>query len=351
MDKNILIPNSELKILVVVGPTSSGKSELAVRLAGRFNGEIISCDSRQIYKGMDIGTGKIQGKWLVDNQRGRAGCQHYVYKKIVHHLIDFVNPKKQYSAALFQDEAKKIIADVLKRGKLPILCGGTAHWIDAVVYNQQLPDVKPNLKLRKQLEKRSADELYKRLAKLDPRRAATIDRHNKRRLIRALEIVLTTGKPVPSNGAIPSLGSRQALRSAADEGPRLGLRDSSASDALGLRMTPYKTLWIGVRPAQAVLEDKIKKRLKQRLKAGMVNEVKRLRGQGLSWKKLESFGLEYKFVSLYLQKKLTNDEMFEQLFTAIKQYSKRQMTWWKKNKSIRWINKSADVNKIIGDSL
>jgi len=319
--------NNSHKILIIVGPTSSGKSELVVKLAKKFNGEIISCDSRQIYKGMDLGTGKIPGKWNVDKTRGHAFCQHFVYKNIIHHCIDFINPKRKYSAALFQYDAKKAIADVLRRGKLPILCGGTAHWIDAVVYNQQIPDVKPNAKLRKRLARLSAECLFARISRLDPKRAKTIDRHNKRRLIRALEIVISTGKPVPPLDVIPS-GAKNPLTKLDN------LRDPSA--ALGMTQN-FNVLWIGINPPRPVLISKIKTRLKQRLKAGMINEVARLHRQGLSWKRLESFGLEYKFVSLYLQKKLTCEQMFEQLFTAIKQYSRRQMTWWKRNKDIRWM--------------
>jgi tRNA dimethylallyltransferase len=320
----------------VVGPTSSGKSELAVKLAKRFNGEIISCDSRQIYKDMDLGTGKVEGRWSafhpervqpregsLKNQKnktslnhGRDFNQYFIYKNIVHHLIDFVDPKKQYSASLFQSAAKKAMADILQRGKLPILCGGTAHWIDAVVYNQKLPDVKPNPKLRKQLEKQSADALFKRLIKLDPVRAKNIDRFNKHRLIRALEIIITTGKPVPQ------------------------LQTTS------YKLQPYDALWLGIKPADKVLYSKILKRLKQRLDQGMIKEVSRLHKNGLSFKKLEAFGLEYKFVSLYLQKKLTYDEMFKLLFTAIKQYSKRQITWWKRNKQIKWITKPSEAKKL-----
>lgn len=317
------------KLLVIAGPTSSGKSELAVKLAKKYNGEIISADSRQIYKGMDLGTGKIPGKWTRVFLHGRVKTL-YLYKDISHHCIDFVNPKRRYSAALFQKQAQKAIADILRRGKLPILCGGTAHWIDAVVYNQQIPDVKPNLKLRAGLEKKSAADLYQQLKKLDPRRAKTIDRFNKRRLIRALEIVVTTGKPVPPLGVI--------LTPALSRGKELKKGNSSSLGTLGLRMTPYDVCWIGINPSQQTLYKKIDKRLKQRLKAGLVKEVARLQRRGLSWKRLESFGLEYKFVSLYLQKKLAYQEMVSQLSVAIKHYSKRQMTWWKRNKEIKWIS-------------
>lgn len=193
--------DKKTKLLVIIGPTSSGKSELAVKLARRFNGEIISADSRQVYKGMDLGTGKIEGKW----KKGK-----YFYKNIVHHTIDFASPSSQFSSARYKTLTQKTLKDIHRRGKLPILCGGTMHWIDAVVYDQNLPDVKPNAKLRERLGKKSANNLYLELKKLDSARAKTIDKHNKRRLIRALEIIITTGKPVPKSP--PKIGgvSRQS---------------------------------------------------------------------------------------------------------------------------------------------
>jgi tRNA dimethylallyltransferase len=290
------LPPTIYKPVVIVGPTSSGKSELAVKLAKKFKGEIISCDSRQIYRGMDLGTGKISGKWK--NRK-------FLYRGIPHHCIDYVNPKRQYSVALFRRDAQKAISDILSRGKLPILCGGGGHWMDAVVYNQQVPDVKPNLKLRAQLEKKTTFELFERIVTKDPKRAKTIDRYNKRRLIRALEIINASGKPVPN-----------------------------VVQATGL---PLQALWLGVNTNQPDLYKKIDQRLNQRLKQGMVKEVQKLHRDGLSWKKLMSFGLEYKFISLYLQKKLSYDEMLVQLSYAIKHYSKRQLTWWKRNKDILWI--------------
>jgi tRNA dimethylallyltransferase len=307
--KTYKLPANSYKLIVLVGPTASGKSELAVQLAKRFNGEIISADSRQIYKGLNLGTGKVKGEWQLDKKCGRTFYQIFTYKKIAHHLIDFVSPKKQYSVTMFQAQAKKVIADVLKHGKLPILCGGTAHWVDAVVYDQQIPEVKPNLKLRANLEKKSVAELYKQLKKLDPERAKNIDSKNPRRLIRALEIVLTTGKPVPQLTPHPS--------------------------------TLPPTLWLGINPGQTILYKKIDLRLKQRLKQGMVKEVEGLHKQGLSWKRLIEFGLEYKYISLFLQKKLTKEEMQTQLSFAIKHYAKRQMSWWKRNKDIKWVTKPA----------
>ncbi|MFA5990643.1 MAG: tRNA (adenosine(37)-N6)-dimethylallyltransferase MiaA [Candidatus Doudnabacteria bacterium] len=303
-----MIHNS--RILILVGPTSSGKSELAVQLAKKFHGEIISADSRQIYKGMDLGTGKVPGKWNLSNK----SYPTYIYKSIPHHLIDFQNPARQYSASRFQTVARKKIAQIIKRGVVPIICGGTAHWIDAVIYNQTLPEVKPNTKLRAKLEKQSAEALFKRLIRLDPVRASNIDKFNKRRLIRALEIVISTGRPVAPLGAV-----------------------LSSPDASGEPKGRYPTLWLGVNLPQKDLYQKIDARLKQRFKAGMINEVTQLHKSGLSFKRLESFGLEYKFISLFLQKKISREELVIQLSFAIKHYSKRQMTWWKRNQEIIWI--------------
>jgi tRNA dimethylallyltransferase len=223
------------KILVLIGPTASGKSELGVSLAKKFNGEIISADSRQIYKDMDLGTGKVEGKWKKDI---------FIYKNTPHHCIDFINPKVRFSVARFQKITKKIIANILKRGKLPILVGGTGHYIDAVVYNIQLPNAKPNLALRKKLEQFPTERLFAQIKNKDPIRAKTIDPHNRRRLIRALEIILTTGKPVPV----------------------------LSPDPLTL-----STLWLGITLPQETLYKKIENRLKERLKLGMIKEVEKLK--------------------------------------------------------------------------
>lgn len=292
-------------MICVVGPTASGKSELAIKIAKKIKGEIISADSRQIYKGMDIGSGKVEGKWKKLNSK-----KVFVYKDVPHYLIDEASPRLQYSVAKFQTNAKKIIADIVARGKVPIICGGTGHWVDAIAMQQILPVVPPDLKLRRQFGKLTTEQMFSMLKRLDPDRAKTIDEKNPRRLIRAIEIVQSTGQPVPK------------------------LTNTESN---------FNIVWIGIKPEQITLETKIKKRLKDRIKSGMLNEVQTLHNQGLSWKKLEAFGLEYKYIALHLQGKLSKDEMDAQLFIAIRQYAKRQMTWWKRNKNIRWY---ADASKV-----
>ncbi|TSC82130.1 MAG: hypothetical protein G01um101420_660 [Parcubacteria group bacterium Gr01-1014_20] len=286
------------RILVVLGPTASGKSALAIRLARKFRGEIISADSRQVYRGMDIGTGKTMRKEM-------AG--------VPHHLLDVASPKQKFTVTRYQKLAGKVIKDILKRGKLPIVCGGTGLYIDALIYDWKLPEVKPNWRLRGELEKKSIGELFRRLEKLDPKRATEIDRHNRRRLVRALEIVITTGQ-------------------------------SSHSNILqNVRMSEYNVLKIGVKLSDEELKRRIKNRLLARVKRGMVREVKQLRAQGLSWNRLDSFGLEYRWVSKFLRGEISRSEMIEKLNSEIWHYAKRQMTWFKRDKNMKWILKSSEA--------
>ena len=290
-----VLKQNNKKLLVILGPTASGKSDLAIKLAKLFNGEIISADSRQVYKGMDIGSGKVPLKKI----KGKLYSNG-----IRHHLIDVANPQEYFSAAQYQKLALKAIKDIQKRGKLPILCGGTGLYISSVVEGWQFPKVKPNLKLRKELENLTGEELFLKLKKLDARRAKAIDKNNKRRLIRALEIILQNKKIEP------------------------------------LKKNPLKmeVLVIGIKKDKEVLRQKIKKRLEKRLKEGMIKEVKKLKQKGVSSKRLEDFGLEYRWVNRYLEKKIDYKEMKETLEKEIIKYAKRQMTWFKnKIKRVKWV--------------
>lgn len=315
------------KIIVVLGPTASGKSDLAVKLAKKFKGEIISADSRQVYKGLNIGSGKVPKDKKIPKSY-ILNSKSYFYNGISHHLLDVASPKRTFTVSQYQKFAGKAIKEILKRGKIPIVCGGTGFYIDALIYNYKLPEVPPNPKLRKELEKKSADELSKQLKKLDPARAKNIDRFNKRRLIRALEIVLTTKKPVPSTIIYDSI---------------------------------YNVLFIGIKKPQEELKELISKRLKKRLEQGMLKEIKNLHKSGVSWKKLESFGLEYRRVAEYLQEKLNQADMASLLQKDIEHYAKRQMTWFsakgglasneKKNRVINWIKNYKQAEKLINNFL
>ncbi len=282
------------KIIVVVGPTASGKSSLAITLAKRFNGEVISADSRQVYKGMNLGSGKVTKKEM-------AG--------IPHHLLDVASPKRTFTASHYAKLGRKAINEIIAREKTPIICGGTGFYIRALVDGLVIPETKPNQKLRKVLEKKSAEELYAILKTKDPDRAATIDPKNPRRLIRALEIIDAMGR-VP---------------------------------ALKKNPLPYPTLFIGIAKDQNVLKKLVEVRLKKRITLGMLSEIKRLHTQGISWKRLESFGLEYRYGALFLQKKLDKEAFVHELTKQILDYAKRQMTWFKPDARIHWIKNDTEA--------
>ena len=275
------------KIIVVLGPTATGKSDIAVTIAKKFNGEIISADSRQVYKGMDLGSGKITKKEM-------AG--------ITHHLLDVVNPKTFFSVVKYKELAEKAIEKIVSKNKIPIICGGTGFYIDSIVKNISLPEVKLNKKLRLKLEKYSAEKLFNMLKKLSPSRAKNIDRYNKVRIIRALEIAKALGN-------VPKIKN----------GP-----------------SKYDFIFVGLDTDDSILKERISFRLFARIRAGMINEIRKLHEQGVSWKRLESFGLEYRQTALFLQKKIPKDQMIENLKKEIWHFVKRQRTWFKRNEAIGW---------------
>ena len=292
------------KLIVILGPTASGKTDLSLKLAKKYKGEVVSADSRQVYKGLDIGSGKITKKEM----RG-----------VPHHLLDVANPKRRFTVAQYQKLAFRAIKDIQNRNKLPILVGGTGFYIQSIVDGIVIPEVKPNLKLRKKLENKSNDELYKILFEKDPLRAKNIDKQNPRRLIRALEIILTTKSPVPILN----------------------------------KKNEFNVLQIGILKSKDELENNISKRLKKRLLNNiMINEIKNLH-KTLSWKRLEEFGLEYRFVAQYIQNKITREEMIDKIQIESEHYAKRQMTWFKRDKKINWIKNQSEavafIKKFISD--
>ncbi len=301
MKNNYKLQATSYKLIVILGPTASGKTGMSIKLAKKFNGEIISADSRQVYKGLDIGSGKITKKEM-------WGIPHY--------LLDVANPKKRFSVAQFQKQAKQAIKKIQIKGKLPFLVGGTGFYIQSIVDGIVLPEVKPNWVLRSKLEKKSNEELFIMLKKLDPRRAQNIDSKNPHRLLRAIEIVLSTGKPVPQINQSP---------------------------------TSLEILQIGIKKDGKELAKLINKRLAARLKNNaMINEVKNLHDKTkISWKRLEEFGLEYKFVAQYLQGKIDYKEMQQKIQTESEHFAKRQMTWFKRDKRIKWVDNYKQAEKLL----
>ncbi len=279
------------KLVVVLGPTASGKSGLGIALAQRFDGEIVSADSRQVYRGLDIGTAKITPEEQM---------------LVPHHLLDVADPRQVYTVAQFQRAAIAAINDILERGHQPFLVGGSPHYIQAVVDNLDIPRIEPQPELRAQLEKHSLPELLMQLEELDPQSAATIDRNNPRRVIRALEVYLISGKPF--------------------------------SQQRKMAEPLYRSLLLGIEWPREVLYQRIDARVDERMRQGMVHEVERLLDDGVSHERLEALGLEYRYISRLLRGEFkSEDEMVERLKYAIHDFTRRQLTWFRKDKRIVWV--------------
>lgn len=291
------------KIIVILGQTATGKSDFAVEIAKQVNGEVVSADSRQVYEGMNLGTGKITKKEM---------------QRVPHHLLDVAQPTSNFSVSKYKKLADKKIKEIIKNEHTPIICGGTGFYIDAVVNDVVLPKVKPNKKLRKELEKKSTEELFLILKKLDKNRAETIDKKNPIRLIRAIEIAQELG-------SVPPISSK-----------------SNFGDK-------YDVIKIGLALPDEILKDRIYNRLQTRIKAGMIKEVQNLYNRGVSWRKLENFGLEYRYCAQLLEekfgdistpknKKIALEKMIEKLNIEIWHYAKRQKTWFKRDTNTIWID-------------
>ncbi len=266
------------QILCIAGPTASGKSARAVEEALTRGGEVISVDSRQVYRGLDIGTEKITREEM---------------RSVPHHLIDIRDPRDAYSAGDFVKDATELIREISARGKLPILAGGTHFYFDALLYG--LPEeTNPDLTLRGELEKLSNEELVARINAADPDRAAALDPHNRRRLIRALEIIEAHGK-VPSRKLVPA----------------------------------YDAEWIIINPPREELRERIDTRLEQALDRRLVEEVRRVR-RDVGDARLNELGLEYRLVGEYLRGERTETSLLPALSAKLWQYARRQRAWLRK---------------------
>lgn len=283
-------------LLVILGPTASGKTHLGVHAAERFNGEIISADSRQVYRGMDIGTGKDLSE----------------YGNVPYHLIDIVDPGYEFNVFEYQKLFYEAFSIVRSKNRLPILVGGTGLYIEAVIEEYRLVEVPQNPDLRKELAGFGHRELVERLIRSKPNVHNTTDLNDRSRLIRAIEIAEgeppNTQQPVASPVANP--------------------------------------LVFGVRWERNILRKRITARLKDRLQQGMIEEVQCLLDRGISFKTLEFYGLEYRFIARYLKGELNRNDMFQKLKSAIHRFAKRQETWFRRMErrgtEIHWLDGSGD---------
>src|SRR6266704_5031944 len=280
------------RLVVELGPTASGKRTLGIGLAQRFGGEIVSADSRQVYRGLDIGTAKVTAEEQA---------------LVAHHLLDVADVREVYTVAQFQRQAIAAIDAILARGHHPFLVGGSPHYIQAVVDNLEIPAIAPQPDLRAELEARSLEDLLKQLEELDPHSAAVIDRNNRRRVIRALEVCLISGRPF--------------------------------SEQRKVAAPLYTSLLLGIHWPREVLYRRIDLRVDERMRQGMVEEVQRLLDEGVSQQRLEALGLEYRYITRWLTGAFENeDEMVQRLKYAIHDFTRRQLTWFRKEKRIVWMN-------------
>jgi len=297
-------------IIVILGPTATGKSDLAVKIAHRFNGEIISADSRQIYKGLDIGTGKI----TKDEMQG-----------IKHYCIDLIEPFQRFTVVDWQTKAKQAINEIRNKGKLPIICGGTGFYIESIVNNTLFPELKSD---QKKFEGLSKEQLLEELNKLDPESAKTVDKDNLRKVKRALELA-------QQYGHVPKL---------------------SKSKPLG------RFILVGIQFPDRELRQRINDRLMKRMDQGMIEEAQgltsgKILGKPLSYKKMDELGLEYRYLAQYLLGKLNKEQFINTLGTKIWQYARRQKTWWRRMNNIEWFgnpqveNNMNDIIDYIKDKL
>lgn len=288
------------KVIVITGPTASGKTSLSIEMALKYNGEIISADSRQVFKGLDVGSAKVTKEEM---------------KGVKHYLIDVVKPEQYFSVMDFKRKAERAIEEIDARGKIPIVIGGTYFWIKALADNYQMPEVEVDPKLREELSGWSREDLISFLKKKSPEDLEHLDQKNPRRLQRAVEVVKLTGKPFHSQQS---------------KGPR-----------------KFEFLKFAIDWPREELYKRIDERVDERWE-GIVREIKELLDQGVSAEWLKNLGLEYKFVTMFVLDELGEDEAKQQLKFAIHNFSRKQMTWMRKDEELTWIKPElADAEKQI----
>lgn len=306
----------EKPIIVLTGPTASGKTALSFSLAKMFNGEIIAADSMTVYRGMDIGTDKPT---LEINKESRIKNKDdsFTINDVKHHLIDVKDPDEEMNVAIFKEMAKEAVHKIQEKGKIPFIVGGSTLYIDALVYDYKMPEVKPDEELRKKLEKKSNQALFKQLVKLDPDCEWTVDKNNKRRIIRALEVVIKTGKPF------------------------------CASKSKG--KLPENVLYMAVKRERPWLYQRINQRVDEMMKAGFLEEVKKLYEKYDHNTAMQAAG--YKQLAEYLDSKNNLVDCVDKTKQVHRNFAKRQMTWLKRNKDVNWIENESQAKKLVSDFL
>lgn len=283
------------KLIAVVGPTASGKTNLAIDLAKEFNGEVVSADSTQVYREISVGTGKVSR----DEMNG-----------IPHHLLDVASVRRKFSVTRFQRKAYESIDSIHTRKHLPILAGGTPLYVYSIIDGTYFPNVKPDPLFRDRMSKRPTEELLDELIEKDPQRAETVDSNNKRRIIRALEIIHATGQPVPKKKSKP---------------------------------LPYPFLMIGIQRTKAELQENIQKRIERWMDGSLLKEMKTLHDMGVSSSRITELGFEYQIADRLLQKEITENQAREEFLKENLDLARRQMLWLKKDPRIYWISTNQEA--------
>jgi tRNA dimethylallyltransferase len=308
-------------VIAVVGPTASGKTSLSIALAKQFDGEVISVDSRQVYIGMDVGTAKAEGKWS-ESEIEKGGSinqlfgarKQFLVEDVVHWGIDLVDPDATYSVADFKAYAQEKIADIVHRGKVPILAGGTGFWLKAVIDDLDLSETPANLELRAELESKTLGELFVRYKQLDSAGAEVIDKKNKRRLVRAIEVSEVTGVPFSKHRSAPN--------------------------------SPYNVLQIGLDVEREVLKERANARVDEMVAKGLVDEVRGLKDRYGC--KIESMtGIGYRQICAFLDGETSLKSAIEEVKADTRKYAKRQMTWFKRDERIAWIKEASDAFPLV----
>lgn len=299
-------------LIVILGPTASGKTGLALALAKKWEGELVNADSRQIYEGMDIATNKLVGETMTKTTMDGETVYHI--DGVPLHLLDIITPHQGFSLAEYKIAALKKIEDIQKRGKLPILVGGTGLYISSIVDNLTIPKAPADMELRSELAKKDTQTLFNDLEQMDPTAAESIGSDNKRKLIRALEVCITTGTPFSSQ--------------------------QKKGEPL------FDTLQIGLHVERAELYAKIDERVDRMIASGLIEEAARL-SQRYADDLPAMTGIGYREILAHLRGEIPLEEAVRQIKFHTHQYARRQITWWKRDQSIQWVEDYEEAEKMV----